>query len=101
MGLPQTPLLPQPACSVNLYQTKEWKRIRPVILARDGYTCRIRLPKCRTKANSVDHIIDWLDGGPPLDPTNLRAACNSCNVAQRNTRVAARARAQRTQSRSW
>ena len=32
------------------------------------------------------------EGGPRLDPSNLRAACAACNVAKRNSEVAARAR---------
>jgi 5-methylcytosine-specific restriction endonuclease McrA len=49
----------------------------------------------------VDHIIDWQDA-PHLafDMANLRATCRSCNSAQRNARVAARARAQRRLSAS-
>ncbi len=86
---------------MSLYADPRWKRIRPLVLARDGYTCQLRLARCKTKANEVDHIIDWQDGGPPFDPSNLRASCKPCNVSQRNSRVAARARAQRTHSRNW
>ena len=77
------------------YGSRRWKQIRPLILGRDRYRCQIQLPGCRTHATEVDHIIDWQDGGPRLDPSNLRAACKSCNVGQRNQRVAARARAMR------
>jgi hypothetical protein len=63
---------------------------------RDGGMCQIRRARCTCTATCVDHVIDWQDA-PWLafDLGNLRAACRSCNSAQRNTRVAARARAQR------
>lgn len=83
------------------YIDPRWKHVRRAVLARDGHHCRVALPGCKTFANEVDHIIDWQDGGPAFDPANLRAACKSCNVSQRNRRVAARARAQRQQSRAW
>jgi len=83
------------------YRDKRWKPARRATLLRDGFVCRIQLPGCKKRANSADHIIDWADGGAPFDLRNLRAACMSCQVSQRNTRVAARARAQRAQSRAW
>lgn len=87
-----------------IYRSAEWRIVRQAVLKRDQYRCQIRLEKCQGTARAVDHIVDWRDGGPPYDPTNLRAACTSCNVSQRNTRVAARARATREQprrSRAW
>lgn len=77
------------------YRDVRWKAARLEVLRRDGYRCRIQLPKCKTRATHADHIEDWRDGGAWFDPANLRAACASCNTAQRNTRVAARARAMR------
>jgi hypothetical protein len=50
-----------------------WRRIRPVILARDAYQCQIRLPVCTGRATQVDHIIEPDDGGAWHDPRNLRA----------------------------
>jgi hypothetical protein len=78
------------------YAGPEWKAIRLQILERDNYVCQIRFKKCKIKANHVDHIVNIDDGGPRLDPSNLRAACASCNTAKRNTEVAARARQART-----
>jgi 5-methylcytosine-specific restriction endonuclease McrA len=77
------------------YRHPMWPTVRLRILQRDGYACQLKLPKCRGKARAVDHIIDWRDGGGWFDATNLRAACIPCNTAQRNSRVAERARAQR------
>ena len=89
------------------YTDPRWKALRLAVLARDRYRCQIALSNCKGIANQVDHVVDWRDGGPALDAANLRAACRSCNVAQRNQRVAARARAHReamtapTTSREW
>ena len=56
-----------------------WRKLRPVILERDGYLCQIRGPRCTTEADQVDHIIPWRAGGAMYDPDNLRAACGTCN----------------------
>jgi len=82
-----------------VYNSTTWRKVRLAVLERDGWQCQLRLPRCRGTATEADHIVDWRQGGDPYDPTNLRAACKPCNVAQRNRRVAARAR--RTQSRQW
>lgn len=80
----------------NPYRTAAWKAVRRAVLDRDGYRCQLRLANCKGHANAVDHIIDWRDGGAVYDMTNLRASCIPCNTAQRNRRVAARARALRS-----
>lgn len=56
-----------------------WPKIRKQILERDGHRCKINGPNCQGQANDVDHIISWQAGGAPYDPTNLRAACQTCN----------------------
>lgn len=76
----------------RIYDDPRWRALRSGILARDGYRCQIRGPKCKHRATHVDHIISVSDGGEPFDPNNLRAACASCNISKRNTEVAARAR---------
>ena len=52
------------------------------MLARDGYACRIQGPRCSGRANSVHHILPS-STHPELfwDPSNLQAACGSCNYA--------------------
>src|SRR4051812_6468243 len=77
------------------YADAAWRAIRLMVLARDGHRCQIRGAKCKGRATHVDHIINVDDGGARLDPSNLRAACASCNIAKRNTEVAARARSAR------
>ncbi len=61
-----------------------WRKVRLTILERDGYRCRIKGKNCKGEANDVDHIIPVDRGGERLDPMNLRAACNGCNVARSN-----------------
>ena len=71
-----------------------WQRLRPAILARDGWRCWI----CGNPANTVDHVVALAEGGAPYDPANLRAACRPCNcrrggelsAARRDTVVAQR-----------
>ena len=78
-----------------LYQTPAWKSLSKRCLERDGFRCQIRLPGCRGRAVSADHVVELEDGGPPFDLGNLQAACRSCNTAKRNRRVAERAKAVR------
>jgi 5-methylcytosine-specific restriction endonuclease McrA len=76
----------------RVYDSPVWRAVRKEVLARDGHVCQIRLPGCKVRANSVDHIVRPEDGGARYDPANLRAACISCNSAKRNSSLAARAR---------
>jgi 5-methylcytosine-specific restriction protein A len=64
------------------YNTRAWKRVRLAILARDGYRCQIQGPRCKGTATEVDHILELHAGGAPLHPSNLRAACKSCNSSR-------------------
>lgn len=61
------------------YNDPAWKRVRLLVLQRDGYRCRIGGKKCETVANEADHIIPLADGGRRLDMNNLRASCKPCN----------------------
>lgn len=64
------------------YNSPAWRKIRRVVLARDGGLCQIRGPKCEVKATHVDHIEPWLSGGAVFDDRNLRAACKTCNLSR-------------------
>jgi 5-methylcytosine-specific restriction endonuclease McrA len=59
--------------------TPEWRRLRRLILDRDLGLCQIRADGCTRYAVCVDHIVARADGGDCWQPTNLRAACRSCN----------------------
>ncbi len=63
-------------------QGRRWRVVRAFVLRRDLGLCQIRGPRCNGRANTVDHIVKLSQGGAPLDPGNLRAACLSCNCAR-------------------
>jgi|GEM_PF-1599262 len=63
-----------------------WRVARQAILdGPKGRICAIKGPKCVRHATEVDHIIPVADGGPRLDPANLRPACKPCNIGRANT----------------
>lgn len=78
------------------YRDPRWRKVRRLVLDRDRHLCQIKRSKCTTKATEVDHIVAVADGGAQFDPANLRAACKSCNIGQRNERVAELAREARS-----
>jgi 5-methylcytosine-specific restriction endonuclease McrA len=59
-------------------KTGRWKRLRLVVLQRDGFECQIAGPTCTGTANTVDHILPHAYGGDD-SYANLRAACHRCN----------------------
>jgi len=61
------------------YRHRAWKAARRQVLERDDRLCQIRRNGCTTEATEVDHIVPWAAGGAWFDPSNLRAACKSCN----------------------
>jgi 5-methylcytosine-specific restriction endonuclease McrA len=92
------------------YKDPRWRRIRKVVLARDGYVCQIRGPRCTTTATQADHVVSWreLPEERWLDVTLLRAACRSCNAQKGARRQAELAeigrqalRARYSQFRDW
>jgi 5-methylcytosine-specific restriction protein A len=56
-----------------------WPAIRLFVLERDGYRCQIRGPHCEGTASHADHIVAVAHGGS-AHPSNLRAACPTCNL---------------------
>lgn len=79
----------------------QWRRVRLVILERDGRMCQIRGPRCQVDANEVDHIVPWRAGGALYDPDNLRAACGNCNKRRARRDVVGAARGPVKPSREW
>jgi 5-methylcytosine-specific restriction endonuclease McrA len=67
--------------------TPAYRRLRLSILDRDNWTCRVRGPKCKGWADTVDHIIERRDGGAVYDPSNMRASCAWCNGWRSMTRT--------------
>ena len=66
--------LSRPSASQRGYG-RDWRKLREVILARDGRTCR----HCGSPAEQVDHIRPKARGGTD-DPNNLVASCTRCNA---------------------
>lgn len=61
---------------------RTWRKLRARILDRDQHQCQIRLPGiCIGHATHVDHILPKTKGGTD-HPTNLRAACQPCNLTR-------------------
>lgn len=65
----------------------KWVAVRQTILERDRHTCQIGGEHCITRATHVDHIISPAEGGAWYDPTNLRAACEPCNLRRPRPRL--------------
>lgn len=80
--------------------TRSWRRLRRVILARDGYSCQVPVDGtdrlCGAYATHVDHVIRRRDGGSD-HPANLRAACRDCNLAREHAQRQRRG----TTARGW
>lgn len=59
--------------------TRAWRRIRALVLARDGYRCRVNLPGCTTRATAAHHTVGRGVSGD--NPDYLLASCDHCNGA--------------------
>ncbi|MBV9337941.1 MAG: HNH endonuclease [Solirubrobacterales bacterium] len=63
------------------------------VLKRDKFQCQVKRPGCTGNATVVDHIkpaADFTPGDPAINhPSNLQAACRSCNVARRPKEIRA------------
>lgn len=58
--------------------SRDYKRVRLVVLARDGYTCAY----CGQDANTVDHVVSIKAGGDPISLENMVACCKRCNSSK-------------------
>lgn len=64
----------------RFYHSRQWKRAREQVIARDGGLCR----NCKRrgivkKFDVVDHIKEMKDGGLKLSLDNLECLCHSCH----------------------
>jgi len=57
---------------------RDYKRVRLVVLARDGYVCAY----CGQDANTVDHVVSIKAGGDPISLENMVACCKRCNSSK-------------------
>ncbi len=65
------------------YKSPRWRRIRLLVLARDGYRCYVL--HCIAYANHCDHIKPVYGGMPDSEfygMHNLRASCRHHNTAR-------------------
>ncbi|GAB4672041.1 HNH endonuclease [Mycobacterium avium] len=70
----------RPTASATVTRGYEWQRLRRRVLARDDYTCQIRLPGCVDEATEVDKCIPAsVDPSLALDEDNCRATCKPCH----------------------
>jgi 5-methylcytosine-specific restriction endonuclease McrA len=58
--------------------TRAWRRIRALVLVRDGYRCQLKLDVCVQVATHVHHTAGRSITGD--DPRYLVAACAPCNL---------------------
>lgn len=59
--------------------TREWRRIRAQVLARDSHRCQLAIAgTCKTKADCVHHLYGKAVTGD--NPRYLVAACTPCNL---------------------
>ena len=82
-----------------LYNTKQWKELRRLILEEDPECHWCRIKGKRTKATQCDHIVELDRGGDPYERSNLVSSCASCN-ASRGARFVNAKTAQRIQARN-
>lgn len=76
---------------------RQWREVRALVLARDGGVCQL----CRAKADAVDHIVPWRQGGAWYDPENLRAVCTPCNTRRARRANRPESAGKRRPSREW
>ena len=57
--------------------TRQWRKVRALVLERDGHRCQLKLPGCTTIANTAHHTLGRGVSGD--DPAHIVAACAWCN----------------------
>ena len=65
--------------SSAITKSARWKRVRAVVLERDGYACQLRGPRCTGVATQVDHARAIAHGGDPFDPAGCVSVCQPCH----------------------
>lgn len=59
--------------------TRAWRRLRRLVLERDGYICQLKIEGvCTGLATHVHHTLGRAITGD--DPAYLVAACEACNL---------------------
>ena len=83
---------------VRFYQTKEWRKVRQIILNLNGGKCA----KCHKKAHMVHHL-KKVKEFPLLALliTNLEPLCNSCHNEEHPEKLAATRKRKFTNEERW
>lgn len=58
--------------------SRAWRRVRALVLARDGHRCMLKLDGCTTVATHAHHVQARELVGD--DPAHLLASCAHCNL---------------------
>ena len=61
-----------------------WRKVRIKILERDRWTCHYCQKILQDSDATVDHLVPLSKDGAQLDPSNLVAACRSCNSRKKD-----------------
>ena len=62
------------------YNTQRWKKLRRLIIHRDGGLCQVQGPRCANVATTAHHILPSSQYPERFwDPSNLQASCGPCN----------------------
>lgn len=69
---------------VRVRGTQAWRKLAKQAIAREP-VCWLRLPGCTIYSSTGDHVIP-VSQRPDLElnPSNIRAACRSCNAKRGN-----------------
>lgn len=67
--------------------TTAWRRVRAMVLIRDGFRCQLKIRNiCTTQATQVHHMLGREVSGD--DPRYLVASCRECNLKAGNPALA-------------
>ncbi|KQS74043.1 HNH endonuclease [Rhizobium sp. Leaf384] len=85
---------PKPKTADAFYLSPEWRSLMHRLIAERGRRCEeVGCGRVNTRIFG-DHIVELKDGGPLLDPSNIKLLCGSCHttktLAQRARRMAER-----------
>jgi len=80
----------------GFYRSSAWIKFRQQIAIERGAVCEDKEHEANRSRNAgveLDHIVELVDGGAPLDRSNVMFRCRSCHV--RKTQQAKRDRNER------
>lgn len=60
--------------------TRQWRKLRAVVLLRDQYKCKLQIPNVCTGTATHVHHIHGTGQGIIVPPDQLQASCRDCNL---------------------